>query len=90
MEFGDLEVKVRERENSIGGFNKENLKQVLTDIKLKNAKFKKSSSLMKDIKSERAILSNTELILQRRLDEAKEQLHNLEVDRNMVGLSNKG
>jgi len=90
VEFNDLEAKVREKESSGGNFSKENLKQVLGDIKVKNAKFKKLSSVLKDIKSERAVLSNTELILQRRLEEARERLHNLEVERNMVGLSSKG
>jgi len=62
----------------------------MSDIKDKNARFKKMSSLLKDIKNERAILANTDLLLNRRLDEQKEKLHNLEVERNMVGLSNKG
>merc|ERR1719265_201141 len=30
------------------------------------------------------------MLLNRRLDEQKEKLHNLEVDKGMVGLSNKG
>lgn len=89
VEFNDLESKVREKESVGGTFSKENLKQVLGDIKVKNAKFKKYSSIMKDIKSERAILSNTDLILQRRLEEAREKLHNIEVERNMIGLSSK-
>jgi len=62
----------------------------MSDIKDKNARFKKMSSLLKDIKNERAILANTDLLLNRRLDEQKEKLHNLEVERNMVVLSNKG
>jgi len=81
---------VKEKESSGGMFSKENLKQVLGDIKAKNAKFKQQSSILKDIKSERAILANTDMILQRKLEDARERLHNLEIELNMVGQSNKG
>jgi len=77
-------------ETKLGGFKRENMKQLMGDIKAKNARFKQMSSLLKDIKNERAILANTDMLLNRRLDEQKEKLHNLEVDKGMVGLSNKG
>lgn len=89
-EYNDLESKVKMNETKLGGFKRENMKKLMGDIKAKNARFKQMSSLLKDIKNERAILANTDLLLNRRLDEQKEKLHNLEVERNMVGLSNKG
>lgn len=78
---------MREKEASGGFINKENLKQVLGNIKAKNAVFKQQSSVLKDVKSERAILANTDMLLQRRLEDAREKLHNMEVERNMVGQS---
>lgn len=87
----DLEDKVKSKESQFGGtFNKDNLKQVLGDIKSKNIKFKQLSSILKDIKSEHSVLMNTELILQRKLEESRENLHNLEVEKNCVGLSKYG
>lgn len=87
VEYTDLEQRVKEKESQSGLIiNRENLKQVLGDIKAKNAKFKQLSNYLKDIKTERAVLSNTELILQRSLEDSREQLHNMECERGMQGI----
>jgi len=59
-------------------------------MKKKTTQYKKHNSILKDIKTEKAILANTEQILIRRLEEFEEKLHNMEAERGIVGYSDKG
>jgi len=59
-------------------------------MKKKTAHYKKQNSILKDIKTEKATLANTEQILIRRFDDLQEKLHNMEAERGIVGLTEKG
>lgn len=88
----DKQIAEKEGENTqnIKGFKtKDEYKAYTNMIKSKNATYKKMKAMITDVRSETAVLQNTERLLKIRADETEITLRSKEKEKGMEGITDK-